>query len=44
MNPTNIFSLANSFVLFGWILLLFLPKWRYTQTVVLHGIVLLLAV
>ncbi|MFX5756695.1 abscisic acid-deficient protein Aba4 family protein, partial [Acinetobacter baumannii] len=26
------------------ILLLFLPKWRYTQTVVLHGIVLLLAV
>lgn len=44
MNPDTIFSLANSFVLFGWILLIFLPKWRHTQKVVLHGIILLLAV
>lgn len=44
MNPSTIFSLGNSFVLFGWILLIFLPKWKYTQTLVLRGIILLLVV
>ncbi|MEN9599661.1 MAG: hypothetical protein RL596_1980 [Bacteroidota bacterium] len=44
MNAATIFSQGNSFVLLGWILLIFLPKWKYTQSIVLHGIILLLAI
>lgn len=44
MNPSSIFSFANSFVFLGWILLIFLPKWKYTQTVILNGIVLLFSI
>ena len=44
MNPSSIFSFANSFVLLGWILLIFLPKWKHTQTIILSGIVLLFSI
>jgi hypothetical protein len=44
MNAATIFSQGNSFVLLGWILLIFLPKWKFTQTIVLHGVILLLAI
>jgi hypothetical protein len=44
MNAATIFSQGNSFVLLGWILLIFLPKWKFTQTIILHGVVLLLAI
>lgn len=44
MNPSSIFSFANSFVLLGWILLIFLPKWKHTQTIIFNGIVLLFSI
>jgi hypothetical protein len=44
MNASSIFSFANSFVLLGWILLIFLPNWKYTQTIILNGIVLLFSI
>jgi Domain of unknown function (DUF4281) len=44
MNATSIFSFGNSFVLLGWILLVFLPDWRYTQALVLNGVVLFFAI
>lgn len=42
MTPTQIFSFANTFVLLGWILLLILPNWKFTQTIILKGIVVIL--
>ena len=42
MTPTQIFSFANTFVLLGWLLLLILPNWKFTQTVILKGVVLIL--
>jgi hypothetical protein len=44
MIPSEIFSFGNSFVLLGWILLIALPGWKYTQTIVLNGFVLVLAI
>ena len=44
MTPSEIFAFGNTFVLLGWILLLFVPAWRYTQTIVLNGVVLILAI
>jgi hypothetical protein len=44
MTPASIFSFGNSFVLLGWLLLLILPNWKYTQTIVLNCIILVLAV
>ncbi|AWV97884.1 ABA4-like family protein [Arcticibacterium luteifluviistationis] len=44
MTPSSIFSFGNAFVLLGWLLLLILPHWKYTQTLVLNGVILLLAV
>ena len=43
MNATSIFSFGNSFVLLGWVLLIFLPKWKHTQTIILNGIIVLFA-
>jgi hypothetical protein len=43
MNASSIFSFGNSFVLLGWILLVFLPDWKYTQALVLNGIVVFFA-
>ena len=43
MNATLIFSFGNSFVLLGWILLIFLPKWKHTQTIILNGMIVLFA-
>ena len=43
MNATSIFSFGNSFVLLGWILLIFLPTWKHTQTIILNGIIVLFA-
>ena len=44
MNASSIFSFANSFVLLGWILLIFLPNWKHTQTFILNGIILLFSI
>jgi Domain of unknown function (DUF4281) len=43
MNAASIFSFGNSFVLLGWILLIFLPTWKYTQTIILNGMIVLFA-
>ncbi|WP_341226204.1 ABA4-like family protein [uncultured Arcticibacterium sp.] len=43
MTPSSIFSFGNSFVILGWLLLLILPHWKYTQTLVLNGVILLLS-
>lgn len=32
MNPDTLFSLASNLVLPGWLLLVFLPRWRWTTT------------
>ena len=43
MSPSAIFQLANTFVLIGWLLLIFAPKWQYTHRVVLQIVVAILA-
>ncbi|WP_339925234.1 ABA4-like family protein [uncultured Cyclobacterium sp.] len=43
MEPSIIFSFSNSFVLIGWILLIIIPNWKYTATLVLNGVILLLS-
>lgn len=43
MDAASIFSLGNSCILIGWILLLFLPNWKYTQASILNGLIVLYA-
>jgi hypothetical protein len=43
MDATSIFSLGNSCILIGWILLIFLPNWKYTQASILNGLIVLYA-
>lgn len=42
MEPSIVFSFSNSFVLIGWILLLLFPNWKYTSTLVLNAVILIL--
>ncbi len=44
MNPETIFNFANAFVLIGWILLFAAPHWKYTQTIVLKGVILIFSI
>lgn len=44
MNAPEIFSLGNSFIVIGWILLLFLPNWKYTQSIILNGLIIIYAI
>ncbi|MBK8052070.1 MAG: DUF4281 domain-containing protein [Saprospiraceae bacterium] len=44
MNASSIFSFGNSFVLIGWILLVFLPDWKYTHVLILNGVVVFFAI
>ncbi len=44
MDSASIFSLGNSFILIGWILLIFLPNWKYTQASILNGLIVLYSV
>ncbi len=39
MSPSVLFSLANSFVLIGWLLLIFLPFKPYTDKLISYGII-----
>lgn len=39
MNPDKLFSIANMIALVGWFLLTLLPRWRYTQLIVVGGII-----
>lgn len=44
MDATTLFGFGNSYVLLGWILLIFLPDWKHTQTIVQRGVILLLSI
>jgi hypothetical protein len=44
MDPSLIFSFCNGFVLIGWLLLLILPNWKHTQSSVISGVIIVLAV
>ena len=39
MDAETIFSICNLFVLPGWALLIFLPRWKYTVGVICAGII-----
>lgn len=43
MQPDALFQIVNPLVLPGWALLLFAPKWRWTQTIAAVALPLLLA-
>ena len=40
----EIFSICNLVILFGWLLLLILPKWKYTQAIILNGLLVVFAI
>ncbi len=42
MNAETVFSIANLVALVGWLLLIFAPRWKWTQTIVVSGAVSLL--
>lgn len=42
MNAETVFSIANTLALLGWILLIILPRWQWTQKIVTSGAVSLL--
>jgi hypothetical protein len=42
MNAETVFSIANTLALVGWILLVFAPRWRWTQKIVVSGVLPLL--
>jgi hypothetical protein len=44
MEANQLFNFGNSFVLLGWILLIFSPNWKYTQAIILNGIIVLFAI
>lgn len=43
-DPSAIFNFGNTFVLLGWILLVFVPYWKYTQPIIMSGVIVLLAI
>jgi uncharacterized membrane protein YkvI len=42
MAPEQLFSIANLLAMVGWLLLLLLPRWRWTSHIVLSGVIPLL--
>lgn len=38
MQAAEIFSICNQVILLGWILLIFLPIWKYTEAIILNGL------
>lgn len=44
MQPEPIFSFASTFVLVGWLLLIFAFRWKHTLTIVRLGVILLLSI
>jgi hypothetical protein len=42
MQPETIFLIGNNLAMVGWILLVFAPKWRWTQRIVIYGSIPLL--
>lgn len=44
LNASAIFQFGNTFVLLGWLLLVFIPYWKYTQPIIMNGIIIILAI
>jgi hypothetical protein len=44
LDASAIFQFGNTFVLLGWILLVLIPYWKYTQPIIMSGIIIVLAV
>ncbi|MFM2387532.1 MAG: hypothetical protein RL660_2289 [Bacteroidota bacterium] len=44
MNAALIFSFGNAAILLGWLLLLVAPRYKYTQLIINHGLVLLFSI
>lgn len=44
MEAASIFSVGNSVILLGWLLLIILPNWKYTQDLILNGLIVLYAI
>lgn len=42
MQPETTFLVGNNLAMAGWILLVFAPKWRWTQRIVIYGSIPLL--
>ena len=42
MEASSIFSIANTFALVSWLLLIFVSKWKYTLRFIIPGSILLL--
>ena len=42
MKPELVFQICNGTAAMGWMLLIFVPRWRWTKTIVLTGILPLL--
>lgn len=43
-DPSAIFNFGNTFVLVGWLLLVFIPYWKYTQAIIMSGIIIILSI
>lgn len=43
MQAAEIFSICNTVILSGWLLLIFMPNGKYTQTIILNGLLVLFA-
>jgi hypothetical protein len=43
MQAAEIFSICNKVILLGWVLLIFLPNWKYTQAIILNGLIVTFA-
>jgi len=44
LNASTIFQFSNTFVLLGWLLLVFIPYWKYTQPIIMSGVIIILAI
>jgi hypothetical protein len=42
MSPDQVFKICNTIAPFGWMLLVFLPKWKWTKTIIISGMLPLL--
>jgi Domain of unknown function (DUF4281) len=42
MSPDQLFKICNSVAPFGWLLMIIAPKWKWTNTIVVSGILPLL--
>ncbi len=44
MDANSLFNFGNSFIIIGWLLLIMVPNWKYTQSIILNGIIVLFSI